>query len=64
MCLKTEAFALFLNVIGMGLVTGDANTVTIHATSGDVTWHAVVDEWCTAAPFAGRDVPFMVALAE
>lgn len=64
MCLTTEAFALFLNVIGMGIVTAEANTVTIHATSGDVSWHAVVDEWCTSAPFAGRDVPFMVALAE
>ena len=53
MCLTTEAFALFLTLIGGDIVTGDTTRITVHATQGDVTWHAVVDDWCTAAPFAG-----------
>lgn len=59
MCLTNEAFAVFLNLIGAGLVTQDGTTVTIHATEGDVTWHAVVDEWCTAAPYASLELPFL-----
>ena len=54
MCLTTEAFALFLTILGSDIVTADTTRVTVHATSGDVAWHAVVDEWCTAAPFAGQ----------
>jgi hypothetical protein len=61
MCLTTEAFALFLNLIGAAVTTHDGPTVTIHATQGDVTWHAVVDDWCTAAPYAESPLPFMVA---
>ena len=63
MCLTTEAFAVFLNILGLGLVSGDAHSVTVHATAGDVAWYAVVDEWCTAAPHAGRPLPFVTALA-
>lgn len=53
MCLTTEAFALFLTILGSNIVTVETNRITIHATSGDVAWHAVVDEWCTSAPFVG-----------
>lgn len=61
MCLSNEAFALFLNIIGLGLTTQEGGVTTIHAAQGDVTWHAVVDEWCTAAPHAGSEPPFMAA---
>ena len=53
MCLTTEAFALFLSILGSDMVTADGHRVTVHATQGDVRWHAVVDDWCTAAPFVG-----------
>ncbi|KIC50417.1 hypothetical protein [Tateyamaria sp. ANG-S1] len=52
MCLTTEALAAFLNILGMAYVTGDAHTITVHATAGDVEWHYVVNEWCTGAPHA------------
>ena len=58
MCLSNEAFALFLNIIGLGLTTQQGDTVTVHASAGDVTWHAVVDEWCSAAPYADGGLPF------
>lgn len=61
MCLTTEAFALFLNLISAGHFTHDGPAVTIHATAGDVTWHKVVDDWCTAAPYGQGQLPFMVA---
>lgn len=61
MCLTNEAFALFLNLIGAGLMTHEGPTITIHATEGDVTWHAVVNDWCTAAPYPEGYVPFMMA---
>ena len=50
MCLTTASLAAFLNILGMGLVSGDAQVITVHATSGDVHWHYVVNEWCTGAP--------------
>ena len=50
MCLTTEAFAMFLNVIGLGLVSGDADTMIVHASTADVTWTAIGDHWCTTAP--------------
>ena len=50
MCLTSEAFALFLTMIGAGVVTSEDATVTVHATEGDVRWHIVDDKWCTDAP--------------
>ncbi|MDD9724871.1 hypothetical protein PVV74_05350 [Roseovarius sp. SK2] len=61
MCLSNEAFALFLNMIGTGIFTIEGTTVTVHATEGDVTWHEVVDEWCTAAPYTEARLPFTTA---
>ena len=59
MCLSSEAFALFLNIIGASLMTqGDAR-VTIHATDGDVIWHEVAgNEWCTGAPYIQAGLSF------
>lgn len=50
MCMTTASLAAFLNILGMALVSGDAHTITVHATTGDVHWHYVVNEWCTGAP--------------
>ncbi|WP_167853544.1 hypothetical protein [Roseovarius aestuariivivens] len=52
MCLTTEAFALFLNIIGAEVLTAETDAVTIHATAGDVIWERVEDRWCTDAPRA------------
>jgi hypothetical protein len=59
MCLSAEAFALFLNIIGAGLMTpGDAR-ITVHATEGDVVWHEVAaGEWCTGAPYLQAGLVF------
>ena len=61
MCLSTDALILFLNLIGLDMTTAGPNAITVHATSGDVHWYHVVDEWCTAAPYTGRDLPFVLA---
>ena len=52
MCLTTDALAAFLNILGLALVSGDETTITVHAATGDVHWHYVVNEWCTGAPHA------------
>ncbi|WP_160321418.1 hypothetical protein [Roseovarius atlanticus] len=54
MCLTSEAFALFLTMIGPEAVTSEEAKVTIHATDGDVEWHIVEDRWCTDARDTGR----------
>lgn len=61
MCLSAEAFAVFLNLLGASVVTTDIHQVTVHATRGDVTWHASVDDWCTAAPYTAETLPFLTA---
>lgn len=59
MCLTTEAFALFLTILGADLTTPENQRVTVHASQGDVVWHAVVDEWCTSAPYPDGHLPFL-----
>lgn len=59
MCLTSEALALFLTMIGAGVVTTEETLVTVHATEGDVEWRIVEDKWCTSAPDDGEtDRPF------
>ena len=58
MCLSSEAFALFLTMIGAGVVTSEDARITVHATDGDVEWQIVDDKWCTDAPEKDRaDAP-------
>ena len=64
MCLTTEAFAVFLTILGAQLATPDGQRVTVHATEGDVVWHAVVDDWCTSAPYPDGYLPFLVTTNE
>ncbi|MEL6450664.1 MAG: hypothetical protein AAFQ19_05345 [Pseudomonadota bacterium] len=52
MCLTPEALAFFLTILGPSLISGDDQTITVHATAGDVRWHLVVNTWCTGAPDA------------
>ncbi len=51
MCLSTEAFALFLSLLGPEIVTSEPDRITIHATEQDVLWMRRDEGWCTnAAP--------------
>ena len=60
MCLTPEAFALFLNLIGSSIVTTTPDLIIVHATEGDVVWHAVADEWCTTGPSNARKARFEI----
>ena len=55
MCLSSEAFALFLTMLGAEVVTSEEARITIHATQGDVEWTRVEDRWCTDARDDGRE---------
>ena len=49
MCLSSEAFALFLNLLSPEIVTSAPGTVTVHATARDVVWRQTeADQWCAA----------------
>lgn len=49
MCLTSEAFVLFLNLIGSDIVTAEPGMFTVNATEGPVQWVSVSDMWCTDA---------------
>lgn len=49
MCLSSQAFGLFLSVIGLNQVSVETGKVTIHTPTQDVYWVAVgTEHWCTA----------------
>lgn len=47
MCLTTEMLALFLSILPPGIVTAEADRITVHAEAGDAVWVAKGDVWCT-----------------
>lgn len=47
MCLTTEAFALFLNLISSDLITSEPGRITINAEVAKVRWIATGEHWCT-----------------
>ncbi|WP_168797740.1 hypothetical protein [Aliishimia ponticola] len=49
MCLSAEAFALFLSLLPMDIITTTPGEITIHATVKDAHWLQVGDRWCTDA---------------
>jgi len=54
MCLSTEAFALFLNLLAFDMLTMEPQRVIVHAAVRDAHWVAVDDRWCTMAPQIDR----------
>ena len=54
MCLSIEAFALFLNLLPIGLVDQTPERVVIAASAGEAHWVPVEDRWCTMAPQLDR----------
>ncbi|ABV92628.1 hypothetical protein Dshi_0883 [Dinoroseobacter shibae DFL 12 = DSM 16493] len=55
MCLSAQALALFLNVIGLDMVTTDPGRVIVAAEAGEVHWVLTAgDVWCTMAPQLDR----------
>ena len=57
MCLTSEMFATFLNILSPQLITNEPGKITVHADVGDKIWVAVDDFWCT-------DEPTLMAAAE
>lgn len=58
MCISAEALALFLNIIGVDLVSTEPGRVIVHATEGDVAYVAHEGKWCTMGPQLDRRARF------
>ena len=50
MCLTTEMLAIFLNILSAGMVTTEADRITVHAEAGDAVWIASGNLWCVDGP--------------
>lgn len=64
MCMTTEFFALFLNILGADMVSMAPERITVHATEADAVWVARDDKWCTMAPQIDRMARFETRPAE
>ena len=54
MCLTTEMLAAFLNLLPAGIVTSEADRITVHAEAGDTVWTASGDLWCVDGTMAAE----------
>lgn len=64
MCLTLDALVVFLNLIGLDIVTTEPGRFIVHAEQGNIHWVETDGEYCAQRPQFEQKVRFKKRVSE